>query len=467
MSNIAAVRNRGLGGAGGPPGSWRHHVVATIALGLPLVGAQLAQVAINTTDVVMLGRYGTIELAASVLATQSFFFFYIFGVGFTNAVMPLAATAHGRDDVTGVRRSVRMGLWVVTVYAAAAMVPLWHIEAILIAFGQDPVLAGMAGDYMHVAQWGLFPALYVMGLRSFLSAIGRAQMILWAALAGTLANGILDYAFIFGELGAPRLGLVGAAIASLGSNLLIFAILAWWALGAPALRPYEIFVRLWRADWPVFSRIVHLGLPISVTIIAEVGLFIAASLMMGWVGTLALAAHGIAIQLASIVFMIPLGLSQAATVRVGQALGRDDRLGLDRAAKTALAMAAAVGSAAALIFWVMPETLIGLFLDSDDAMTDEVLAIAVPLLAVAAAFQVADGLQAIGAGVLRGLQDTRVPMVLAVFSYWVIGLGTAYGLGFLAGFGGVGIWSGLAVGLASAAVLLNWRFVRREAIGLM
>lgn len=451
----------------GPGLSWRGHVLATIALGVPLVGAQLAQMAINTTDIVMLGRLGAVELAAGVLATQVFFFCYIFGVGFSNAVMPLAANAHGRDDETGVRRSVRMGLWVATVYGAIIMVPLWYTEAILIALGQDAELSRLSGDYMRVAQWGMFPALYAMGLRSFFSAIGRAQTILWAMVAGTLLNGVLDYMLIFGALGAPRLGLVGAAAASLGSNLLIFAILTWVATVGVRFRPYMLFVRLWRADWPVFWRVVRLGLPISVTIIAEVGLFIMSSLMMGWIGTVALAAHGIAIQLASIVFMIPLGLSQAATVRIGQAQGRGDWDGLDRAAKTALALAGLIGLAAAALFWLVPETLVSLFLDRANPQTDAVVAIAVPLLAMAAAFQVVDGLQAIGAGLLRGLQDTRVPMIMAVVSYWGVGLTTAYGLGFVFGLGAIGIWTGLAVGLASAAVLLNWRFHRRAALGLM
>lgn len=450
-----------------PGQSWGGHLAATVALGLPLVGAQLAQMAINTTDVVLLGRLSATDLAAGVLGTQTFFFFYIFGSGITNAVMPMAAHAYGRGDETSLRRAVRMGFWVVVLYGLLTVVPLHFTEAILIAFGQKPEVADRAGAYMHVAEWAIFPALLIMALRAFFTAIGRAQIILWATLAGTLLNGVLGYAFIFGRLGAPALGIEGAAIGALGTNMLIFALLAVVAARAPAYRRYGLFTRLWRPDWDAFFQVVRLGFPISMTIIAEVGLFMMASLMMGWLGTVQLAAHGIALQLASIAFMIPLGLSQAATVRVGQAHGRGDLDGLARAAKAVVAIALAVSLTGALLFWLMPMTLIELFLDDTNPLSDEVVRFAVPLLAVAAAFQLADCLQALAAGLLRGLRDTRVPMMLALFSYWIVGLPAAYLLGFTAGLGGVGIWTGLACGLVCAAVLANWRFHRREAYGLV
>lgn len=447
--------------------SWASHLRATALLGLPLIGAQLAQTAIGATDVIMLGRLGARELAAGVLGTQTFFFFFIFGIGFSNAVIPLAAHAFGRGDTRAVRRSVRMGLWVAAVYAVPVMFVLWHTEAILLALGQEPELARLAGAYEHVVQWGLFPALFAMGLRSFFTAIGRAQVILWAMLAGVVANIMLDYAFIFGHFGAPRLGIVGAAVASFGSTVLIFALLAIWANTRPAFRPYELFVRLWRPDWKAFFEVVRLGIPISTAIIAEVGLFMMASVMMGWLGTVSLAAHGIAIQLASITFMVPLGLSQAGTVRVSQAHGRNDFEDLDRAARTVIAMATSIAIASALLFWLLPGPLVGLFLDRDNPLALQVARVAVPLLAVAAAFQIFDSLQVTGASLLRGLKDTRVPMVMAIVSYWVIGATSAYVLGFPAGFGGVGVWTGLAFGLACAAVAMNWRFHRRRAYGLV
>ncbi|MGN6550708.1 MAG: MATE family efflux transporter [Pararhizobium sp.] len=450
-----------------PGQSWAGHFAATIALGLPLVGAQLAQMAINTTDVVLLGRLSATDLAAGVLGTQMFFFFYIFGSGFTNAVMPMAAHAYGRGDETAVRRSVRMGLWVVVLYGLATVVPLHFTRAILTALGQKPEVAERAGAYMRIAEWAIFPALLIMGFRAFFTAIGRAQIILWSTLSGTLLNILLGYSFIFGHFGAPALGIEGAAVGALGTNALICLLLAFVAARGGAYRRYHLFTRLWRPDWEAFFQVVRLGFPISMTIIAEVGLFMTASLMMGWLGTVPLAAHGIALQLASIAFMVPLGLSQAATVRVGQAHGRGDVDGLARAAKAVMAIGLGVSITGAILFWLMPETLIRLFLDDSNPLSEQVVVVAVPLLAVAAAFQLADCLQALGAGLLRGLRDTRVPMLLALFSYWIVGLPAAYLFGFVAGIGGVGVWAGLACGLVCAAVLANWRFYRREVYGLV
>ena len=440
------------------PLSWPAHVRATLVLGLPLVGAQLAQMLINTTDVVMLGWYGTEQLAAGVLATQAFFLTFMFGGGFAHAVVPIASQAEGRGDSRQVRRSVRMGLWIVTIYAAIAMPLLWNIEPILVLLGQEPAIARMTGSYMHIAQWGMFPALGALALRSFFSAVSRTQIILWATIAGTLSNGFLNYVFIFGNLGAPELGLEGAAIASLISATAIFLVMLGWILARKVFSDYTLFQRFWRPDWPDFFEIVRLGFPIAFTIIAEVGLFAASSLMIGWLGVVPLAAHGIALQIISLSFMIPLGLSTAATVRVGQAYARQDGEGMRRAAIASLAIAALIALGAALLIFIVPEKLVSLFLDKDNPNAALVLATAVPLLFVGAGFQFFDGIQVTGVALLRGLKDTRTPMIMAVISYWLFGLPTAYLLGFVAGWGGPGIWMGLAIGLAGAAILLNGRY---------
>ncbi len=440
------------------PMTWPGHVRATLVLGLPLVGAQLAQMLINTTDVVMLGWYGTEQLAAGVLATQAFFLIFMFGGGFAHAVVPIASQAEGRGDSRQVRRSVRMGLWIVTIYGLLVMPLLWNIEPVLVAFGQEPDIARMTGSYMHIAQWGMFPALGTLALRSFFSAVSRTQIILWATIAGTLSNGFLNYVFIFGHLGAPEMGLEGAALASLISSMVIFVVMLVWIVIRPFFSDYALFQRFWRPDWPDFFEIVRLGFPIAFTIIAEVGLFAAASLMIGWLGVVPLAAHGIALQIISLSFMIPLGLSTAATVRVGQAFARKDGEGMKRAAIASLAIAAIIALSAALLFFTVPERLVSLFLDRDNPNAALVLATAVPLLFVGAGFQFFDGLQVTGVGLLRGLKDTRTPMIMAVVSYWFLGLPTAYVLGFIAGWDGPGIWMGLAIGLAGAAILLNGRY---------
>ncbi|MDA4846821.1 MATE family efflux transporter [Hoeflea poritis] len=447
--------------------SWAGHTRATLALGMPLIGAQLAQMAIGVTDTVMIGWLGAPELAAAVLGAQAFFLFFIFGTGFTLAVMPLAAQAHGRDDVRGVRRSVRMGMWVVLLYSAIVMVPLWMTESILLALGQPEATAALAGDYMRVAQWAMAPSLMIMTFRSYLSALERAQVVLWATVAGTIANAFLNYMFIFGNFGAPRLEVVGAAVASVGTATVTFVLLTLYTVTRGDLKRYQLLVRFWRPDWQAFFEVQRLGWPISATILAETSLFAASSVMIGWIGTIELAAHGIALQLASIAFMFPLGLSGAATVRVGNAYGRKDWVGLGRAGSVSIALAIAITLSLAAVFWIFPEALIGLYLDESNPDAAAVLRHAVPLLFVAAAFQTVDGLQAIGAGLLRGLKDTKVPMIYAVFSYWAIGMTAAYLLAFCWDLGAVGVWWGLAVGLLLAAILMNWRFMMRERLGLV
>lgn len=437
---------------------WIGHLRATVALAIPLAGASIGQMAINITDTVMVGRLGATELAATVLATQAFFLLFIFGVGSAQAVMPLVANAIGRSDAAGVRSSVRMGLWVLALYAAAVMLPLWHLEAILLALGQEEKIAALASDYMRVAQWGLLPALFTMGLRSYLAAVGKANVAMWMSFALVGLNAGLNYAFIFGNLGAPALGIVGAAVASIGTKLAGALWLFLYTHRSRDLRSYDLYARFWRPAWPAFAEVVRLGWPIGLMVVAEVGLFTATSVMAGWLGTIPLAAHGIALQLTSVAFMVPIGVASAATVRVGIAHGRGEPVAVARAGWTAVLLAAVFGGVSALVFWLTPEPLVALFLDSDDASAPDVVRAAIPMVYVAAAFQIADGIQAVSAGMLRGLKDTRIPMFIAVTSYWLVGLPAAYWLAFVADVGAVGVWLGLAVGLTLAAVLLTRRF---------
>ena len=439
---------------------WRTHFRATFSLGVPLIGAQLAQLGIHTTDVVILGRLGAAHLAAIVLSAQFFFTVFILGSGFANAVMPMVAQAYGRGDAVSVRRAVRMGMWVALAYSAL-MIPLFYnAEAILLYAGQKPEVAALAGSYLKIAQWGMAPGLLFMTLRGLVSAHGRAGIVLYVTIVILSVNAFFAYALVLGHFGFPALGMEGAAIVSFCVNLLSFLLITAYIQSRPDMRRYELFVRFWKPDWGALREVVHLGLPIGLTMLAEVGLFTGASLLMGNIGTLQLAAHGIALQLASIAFMIPLGLAQAGTVRVGVAHGRGDRLGVVRAALAVLMIAAVIAVSGGILFALVPTTLASVFLDKAGADSAAVLAIAGPFVVVAGIFQLVDGLQAIAAGLLRGLKDTRIPMVLALISYWPIGFFCAWFFAFPAGFGGIGVWFGFLGGLAAAAILLNWRFYR-------
>ncbi|HSF92384.1 MAG TPA: MATE family efflux transporter, partial [Paracoccaceae bacterium] len=305
--------------------TWAHHTRASLALGLPLVGANLAQMGINFTDTVMLGRLGAETLAASVLATGFFFIVLITGMGLAQAVLPMAAQAIGANDDINVRRSVRMGIWVALGFGVLSAPLLWSAEAVFLALGQNPELSALAGIYVRTVMLGAFPALMLAAVRAYISAAERTQIVLWITLAGVLLNALFDYALIFGNFGLPRLEIAGAAIASVASNLFMCAAIVVYAIRLPALKKYQIFVRFWRADWSALWDVIRLGVPISLTILAEVAMFTVAAVFMGWVGTIPLAAHGIALQITGIAFMIPLSLAQVGTVRVGLYYGRADR----------------------------------------------------------------------------------------------------------------------------------------------
>ncbi|NNE79565.1 MAG: MATE family efflux transporter [Silicimonas sp.] len=430
-----------------------------LGLGLPLVGSQLAQMAIVTTDTVMIGWYDIPSLAALSLSGSVWFIIFVLGAGFAWAVMPLVAAALGRDDEREVRRSTRMGLWL-SVFYGLLVTPLFlNMEPIFLLMGQDPEVARLAGIYLVWLGAAMVPALLVNVMRSYLSAVELPHIVLYVTLFGTGLNVVLNYALIFGNWGAPELGIMGAGIASLTGNVISFVLLVFFAVRA---RPeHELFRNLHKPDWEFFARVFKLGLPIGLTVFAETGLFAASTVMMGWVGTIALAAHGVALQIASLTFMMHLGLSQAITVRAGRAWGRQDRELLKAASQAAMILSLIVAAATVVLFLSMPNFLVGLFVDPGDPQRPAILAVGATLLGMAALFQLVDAGQVMALGMLRGVQDTRVPMVIAVVSYWLIGLPVSYLFGFTLAMEGVGIWLGLTVGLACAAVLMQTRFWTR------
>ena len=438
--------------------SWSAHVRATLALGIPLIGAQLAQLGINTTDVMIVGQLGAEQLAAMVLSAQFLFTILIFGSGFSIAVVPLVAQAYGKGDAASVRRALRMGLWVVTAYWLVAQPAFFYSEEILLAAGQKPDVAKLASGYIDIGHFALLPGLLYNVIRALVSAIGRAGVILKVTVTMLVMNAVLAYSLVLGHFGMPAMGLHGAAIVSVAVQTAGFLFIVGYVQAHQDMRRYEIFVRCWRPDWHALWDVVRLGFPISVTVLAEVSLFTAASLLMGQIGTIELAAHGIALQWASIAFMIPLGLSQAATVRVGVAHGQGDHLGLKRAAIVVVIVSCCIAVCGSILFATAPSWLGSWFLDIHSADAPKVLAYAAPLIVVAGLFQLVDGLQSIASGLLRGLKDARVPMIMALIAYWPIGFFLAWLLAFPLGFGGIGIWFGFLLGLASAAAMLCARF---------
>lgn len=433
----------------------RQHARAVLVLGLPLVGSHVAQVAIGVTDALMLGRYSVTALAGSTIAHIVWFVLFLFGAGIAAAVMPMVAEAMSGGDLRTARRTSRMGLWASVAFSLAVTPVLLIGAPIFDLIGQEADVAKAAGAYIRIAAFGLLPALAVQVLRSHVSALELTGVVFWVTVAAALLNVLLNWLLIYGSLGFPEMGIRGAALASVIGHLAGLVMLVLYI--RRRLPEHELFSRFWRVDPQALAGVMRLGIPIGLTQLAEVGLFAGSAVMMGWIGEIPLAAHGIAVQLASLAFVIHLGLSQAATVRAGAALGRGDRGALRRGASTAIAVSAVIALAGAALFVLAPEFLIGLFLSEDEPERAAILATGAGLLILAGVFQFADAAQVMALGVLRGLHDTAVPMWVAAISYWVVGIPMAYVLAFPLGFGPTGIWLGLVAGLTVAALALMWR----------
>lgn len=443
-----------------PSAAWRAELKQTLGLGLPLALTQLAQIALETTDVMMMGHLGPGALAAGALGLNLFLAVLLFGVGVTAAVSPLAAQALGRRDPREARRAYRQGLWVSVALGLPGMAVLWNAEAILLAISQPAQASRDAGVYLFWVSFALIPILWAMTNRALLAAFGRTSVVLAVSVAVIGLNVALNYALMFGNWGAPRMELAGAGLATSIVAVIQAAVLFVYVSRARRVRLLHALGRLWRPDWKSFFAILRIGGPIGLTMVMEMGMFAAAVFLMGLISTDALAANQIAIQIASVTFMVPYGLSQAATVRVGLAVGRGETASVLRAWQAALTAGLAFMGVAALVFWFLPHWLVDVFLD--EAATDgPVAALAVSFLAVAAGFQLADATQVISSGALRGLKDTRGPMVIALAGFWVVGVPMGALLAFGLDWGGIGIWWGLLCGLMTVAALLVLRFLNR------
>jgi MATE family multidrug resistance protein len=447
----------------------RHHAFLQEArellrLAVPLAATQLAQMIILATDTVMLGHYSKEALAAGALGNTVYFLVWLLGSGMPMAVSPVIAHAQGHHaastrprDQREVRIAVRMGLWSVALIFIPLLAVLVFTRPILVFFGQEPRLAADAAIFISGLVWGLPFAMAFQVLRSFSTALSRAVPPLIVMGLAILWNAGLDYALIFGHLGLPRLGLYGAGLASASSNIFSFVAMLAICLWQPALRRYHILHRWWQPHWASFRELFKLGLPIGITMVFEVALFNGAALAMGTFGLASLAAHQIAITIPSLTFMIPLGIGLAATVRVGLAAGAGDRIAARRAGFTAIAMGTAFMCVTALVLLIWPRQIASLWLP-DTPENAEVLMLAINFLHVAAAFQLMDGMQVTAAMSLRGLKDTRGPMLLAGASYWLAGAPMCAILGFGTALKGFGVWLGLAFGLLVAAITLTARF---------
>ncbi|MBR9971780.1 MATE family efflux transporter [Magnetospirillum sulfuroxidans] len=451
------------------PSRWRAEAAAMLSLGWPIILTNLAQIAIGTTDTVMMGWLGPTDLAAGTLGANLYFGWFVMGIGLVLGTSPMLAQTLGarRHAVRECRRIVRQGLWLAGLYSLPVWVVLWHTETILGFLGQDPALTVTAGAYGRAVMWGLLPALGMIALRSFIAAQERPRAAMVVTVLAVGLNAGVNWLLMFGHWGLPAMGVVGAGVASSLSNAFMFIALLGFILADRRFRRFHLLGRLWRSDWPKFKELLRVGGPMGLAMGFEVSGFNAAAFLMGVIDAPSLAAHAIALQVASVTFMVPMGLAQAATVRVGLAAGAGNADGVRKAGWTALVLSSGFMVLMAVVLIVWPQAIVSAFLDLERPDTAVVLSHALVFLAVAALFQVVDGAQVVGAGALRGLKDTRVPMIFAGLGYWGLGIPIGALLAFGAGMGGLGIWIGLAIGLAVVAALVTLRWSLRRRLDLL
>lgn len=433
---------------------------ATLAIALPLAAANLAQMAIGFTNTVMVGRLGSVPLAAAGLGGSLYFTIGITLQGIVTAVAPLAARAFGAGDRDGAARIAGQGLALAALFALPFVAIILVFDRLLLAFGYDAALAGEIARYQHAVVWGAPAMLGFAALRSYLAAQARTRPIMLVLSGGVAANAGLNWVLIYGHLGAPALGVAGAGYANAANGWLMFAALGGYTLATPSLSPARVLrgVLAWRPS--DIAAILRLGVPIGGIFLLEMAAFAGTGVLMGLIGADALAANYIVSNCIGVSFMVTFGVAQAATVRVAfeRGAGRSDAA--RRAATVALGLGVAFMVAAAIVLWTAPRPIIAVYIDIGDPGNRAVVAIAVRLFAIAALFQVFDGMQAIAAGALRGYEDTTVPMVLAGFGYWAIGFVASWVLGFPLGYGADGLWWGILLGTVAVGVLLTWRLYR-------
>ncbi|MDC0887187.1 MATE family efflux transporter [Altererythrobacter sp.] len=448
--------------------SWRAELSATLKLSWPLVLANLLQMLIYAVDVIFIARLGEAPLAASALVVALFGMILWALSGLVGAVAPIISAELGEraPALRPIRRATRMSLWLSVISGVLGMGFCLALVPIAKATGQDTEIIALANLYNGLIIWSMVPMVLAAALRSFVSSLGRPIFATAITGAGIFVNALANYAFIFGNLGAPELGLKGAAVATIVTGLVTLGAYVLAIRLDPKLHRYRIFGRFWVPDWTRLRDIVRIGTPIALTITAEAGIFGAAAFLMGNIGAAQLAAHTVALQVAALAFQVPFGIGQAATIRVGYFYGARDSDGMKRAGWTAIVIGTGFMVSTALAMVLAPELLLSIYVDPGAAKNAGLVGFAVQYLMIAAAFQLFDGLQAVAAGALRGLQDTRVPMWIAIFSYWVPGFGVALALGFATPLEGIGVWIGLATGLTVAAILLIWRWLLRDRLGL-
>ena len=440
----------------------KSHLRPTILLAYPVVLSQLGHILVSVCDSVMVGQTGKLPLAAVSVGVSTTTVLLVLGLGLSMGAVPRVAAANGRGDNDALGHLLVGTIWVNTLVGVLLAGLSQLLPLVLPHLRQAPAVVALAAPWVRVVGLSLLPLMVFQGFREWAEGLGLTRQAMQLSIAGNVVNAVLCYALIFGHLGAPRLGLMGAAWATLLARIGMAALMAQYVLRAELLRAKRparaaTWLRPRRAE---LRGQLALGLPIGVQMMFEVGAFAASALMMGWLGITTQAAHQIAINVASVTYMAATGIAAAATIRVGNLRGAGDLSGARQAGFAAYWLAFGFMGAMGLLLLLVRHLIPPLY-NTDPA----VVAQAATLLAIAAAFQVSDGLQVVGLGALRGLEDVRVPSVVALLAYWAIALPLGYGLGFGLHLGAPGIWLGLLLGLSIVAGVLLLRFRRLSEPG--
>lgn len=422
-------------------------------LALPVMLSHIGQVTVMTADNVMVGHVGKESLAAASFANSVFVIFLVIGIGLSYAITPLTAQADGEEDDNKLMILLKHSILLGVVFGVLLSLIIFFSVDILYFFKQPENVVKLSIPYLSIIALSLFPFLIFQSLRQFVEGLGYTRQSMYITIAANLINILLNYVLIFGKFGSPAMGLNGAGIATLISR--IFMLLFIYAF----VRLNHRFSRYWKGSsmvrlrWGIFKKMLNLGVPMAFQLIFEVGAFSVTAIMIGWMGSTALAAHQIAINMASITYMAALGIASAATIRVGNQLGMKNYKMLREAVFTCFIMVTAFMALMATLLVFGRHFWPSLYIDNTEVQT-----VAASLLVVAALFQLSDGIQVVGLGALRGMSDVKRPTLITFVAYWGIGIPLGYWLGFHGGMGPVGIWIGLLLGLTSAAVLLFYRF---------
>jgi MATE family multidrug resistance protein len=428
-------------------------IFGLVAIGWPLMLNNLFNIGINVADTVMAGRLGAIQLAAVALGTSIWITLFLGGLGVIMALGPTVAQHYGAGRMHAIGHDTRQGLWLAVAVSAVLIIAMRSVSPVLRWMDIEAPVVILAQGYLDALSWGAPGACLYHVIRQMSEGTGRTIPIMVVMGTSLPINIALNYIFMFGKFGSPALGAVGAGLGSAITFWLMLLMIVLYTYRAGFYRSFQIWISIERPDWRAIRRLVAIGLPIGMSLMLQAGLFSAVALLMGSLGTNVVAAHQIALNVAAFIFMVPLGLGMATTVRVGQAIGRQEPAAAARAGFVGIGVCAAITCISAVCTFLYASTIAGLY-TSDTA----VLRLAIPLIMVAALLQVGDAAQAAAAGALRGLKDTRVPLLINALIYWCIGFTMAYVFGIYFELGARGIWYGLVLALWIAAVALTLRF---------